>query len=175
MNNNKREVTPEYLLKQIAGARSSLLMVIIFTVVNLVMLLLDSGTYFLFSASVPYYMTAIGMGIDLGAGEAGIGTFTIVALVISAVVLAFYLLCWLLSKKRPGWFVVALIAFILDTLALVGLCLLMDMLTDSIMDLVFHGWVVLELIRAIAANKKLKKLIAQASAQEPQAPVGPEF
>lgn len=172
MNNNKREVTPEYLYKQVAGARSSLLMVIIFTVVNLAMLLLESGRYFLFSASVPYYMTAIGMGMDLGSGEAGIGTFTIVALVISAVILVFYLLCWLLSKKHPGWFVVAMIGFLLDTLALVGMCLLMGMLAESIMDLVFHGWVVVELIRAIGANKKLKKLAAQESVQEP---IGPEL
>lgn len=164
--------SPEFLHKQVAGARSTLLLVIIFTVINLAMLLLDSGTYFLFSASVPYYMTAFGIGLDLGMGEAGIGTFTLIALGISVVVLVFYLLCWLLSKKHPGWFVAALVAFLLDTLALVGLCLMMDMLTDSIMDLVFHGWVVLELVRAVVANSKLKKLPVEEPAPEP---VGPEF
>ena len=52
-NNVVDKTSPEYLVKQVAGSRSSLLMVLIFTVVNLAMLLLDSGSYFLFSASVP--------------------------------------------------------------------------------------------------------------------------
>ena len=39
MNNQK--YSPEYLLKQTAGARASLLAVLIFTVVNLAMLLLE--------------------------------------------------------------------------------------------------------------------------------------
>ena len=163
--------SPEYLLKQVAGGRSSLLTVLIFTVVNLVMLLLDSGTYFLFSASVPYYLTAFGIGMDMGMGEAGIGTFTLIALGISAAVLVLYLLCWLLSKKHPGWFAVALVAFILDTLALLGLALMMDLLTDSIMDFVFHIWVIVELVQAIRANGKLKKL----AAQQLQVPAGPEL
>lgn len=160
-NNNKREITPEYLLKQVAGARSSLLLLLILTVVNLVMLLSDSGRYFLFSASVPYYLTAFGMGMDLELGAAGIGTFTMIALGISAVILVLYLLCWLLSKKRPGWFVVALVAFVLDTLALLGLCLALDVLTESVLDLVLHAWVIWELFQAVSANSKLKKMAAQ--------------
>jgi hypothetical protein len=163
--------SPEYLHKQLAGGRNNLLLVIVFTVVNLAMLLLDSGTYFLFSASVPYYMTAFGMGMDMGMAEAGIGTFTLIALGISAVVLVFYLLCWLLSKKRPGWLVVAFVAFILDTLALLGLSVMLEMLTDNIMDLAFHVWVVVSLMQGIIANGKLKKL----PAEEPQEPIGPEF
>ncbi len=166
--------SPEYLLKQVAGARSSLLIVLVFTVVNLAMLLADSGTYFLFSASVPYYLTAFGMGMDMGLGSSGIGTFTLVGLGISAVALVWYLLCWLLSKKRPGWLVAALVAFVLDTLALLGLSLAFDMLADNVMDFVFHAWVVVELIQDISANGKLKKLPAE-PALEPQEPVGPEF
>ncbi len=169
-NNNKREVTPEYLLKQIAGARSSLLLVLIFTVVNLAMLLVDSGRYFLFSASVPYYLTMIGIIMDLEVGAAGIGTFTLIGLAISAVALVLYLLCWLLSKKRSGWFVVALVAFTLDTLALLGLSYSFGTLTESVMDFVFHGWVIVELIQAISANGKLKKMVEAESAQEPVDP-----
>ena len=167
--------SPEYLLKQAASARNSLLIVMIFTAVNLAMLLLDSGTYFLFSASVPYYLTAFGMGMDIGMGVSGIGTFTAVGLGISAVVLVLFLLCWLLSKKRPGWLVVAVVAFILDTVALVLVCLAFDALTDSIMDLVFHAWVVVSLAQGIAANGKLKKLPAEEPVLDVQAPVGPEF
>lgn len=163
------KTSPEYLQKQMAGARSSLLVVLIFTVVNLAMLLLDSNTYFLFSASVPYYMTAFAMGMDIGMGVEGIGTFTLVSLGISVLILVWYLVCWLLSKKRPGWFVAALVAFILDTLALAGLSVALDMLTDNVMDFVFHGWVIVSLVQGIIAGKKLKNLPPET--EQPTAPV----
>lgn len=169
-NKNAQKLSPEYLLKQFAGARSSLLVVLIFTVVNLAMLLLDSGTYFLFSASVPYYLTAFGMGMDIGMGADGIGTFTLVALGISAAVLVLYLLSWLLSKKRPGWLVAALVLFILDTVALVLACLALDALVDSVMDFVFHGWVIISLIQGISANGKLRKMIDEFDPNDPVDP-----
>lgn len=173
--NSANKTSPEYLLQQIAGARSALLVVLIFTVVNLVMLLLDSGTYFLFSASVPYYLTAFGLGMDIGMGESGIGTFTLISLGISAVMLLLYLLSWLLSKKRSGWLVVALVAFVLDTVALVLVCLAFDAVTDSIVDFLFHGWVILQLAQGIIANRKIRKMIREfdPDTEESDAPVTP--
>lgn len=41
----------EYLLRQVANGRYSLLLIVILTVVNLIMTILDTNTYFLFSAS----------------------------------------------------------------------------------------------------------------------------
>ena len=167
----------EYLENKMKSARHSLLLVLIFTVVNLVLLLADGNTYFLFSASVPYYLTAFGMGMD---AEMGISVFTTTALVISAVILAAYLLCWIFSKKRVGWYVVALVLFILDTVLLVRLALSFDALADSIMDLVFHAWVVLELCQALSCHKKLKALPPEPVAEPvptaavPQAPVSDE-
>lgn len=171
--NTVDKLSPEYLMKQMATARSSLLIVLVFTLVNMVMLLVDSGRYFLFSASVPYYLTALAMGMDMGMGYDGIGTFTTIALVISVLVLVWYLLCWLLSKKRPGWYIAALVAFILDTLVLLGFSLLLEMMADNIMDFVFHAWVIVELIQAISANSKLKKMPLQAPEAGPEAGVDP--
>ena len=145
----------EYLEGKMKSARHSLLLVLIFTVVNLVLLLADGNTYFLFSASVPYYLTAFGMGMDL---EMASYPYTTTALAISAVILAAYLLCWIFSKKRIGWYVVALVLFIIDTALLVLLAMAFEMLADSIMDFVFHGWVVLELCQALSCHKKLKAL-----------------
>ena len=165
MNNQK--YSPEYLLKQMAGARASLLAVLIFTVVNLAMLLLETDRYFLFSASVPQYLTAFGMGFDLGLGYWGFGPFTAIALVVSAVVLVLYLLCWLLSKKRPGWLIAALVFFIIDTVALLVVSLLLEILTENILDLVIHAWVLFELIQGISANNKLEKMIAEFDPSDP--------
>ena len=165
MNNQK--YSPEYLLKQTAGARASLLAVLIFTVVNLAMLLLEIDMYFVFSATVPQYLTAFCMGIDIGQGYLGFGPFTAIALVVSAVVLVLYLLCWLLSKKRPGWLIAALVFFIIDTVVLLVVSLLLEILTENILDLVFHGLIVFQLIQGISANYKLEKMIAEFDPSDP--------
>ena len=165
MNNQK--YSPEYLLKQTAGARASLLAVLIFTVVNLAMLLLEIDMYFVFSATVPQYLTAFCMGIDIGQGYLGFGPFTAIALVVSAVVLVLYLLCWLLSKKRPGWLIAALVFFIIDTVALLAVSLLLEILTENILDLVFHGLIIFQLIQGISANYKLEKMIAEFDPSDP--------
>lgn len=154
--------SPEYLQRQIANGRHSLLLILVFTLVNLVMVVLDSGTYFLFSASVPYYLTLFSKGIDNnfvnGPWDAN-GPYTIVALVISAVILLLFLLCWFLSKKRSGWLVAALVLFVLDTaaLALLTFTILADP-ASNIVDFVIHAWAIWELIQAIRCSGKLKKL-----------------
>lgn len=164
---NNRKYSPEYLLKQTAGARASLLAVLILTVVSLAMLLLEIDMYFVFSATVPQYLTAFCMGIDIGQGYLGFGPFTAIALVVSAVVLVLYLLCWLLSKKRPGWLIAALVFFIIDTVALLVVSLLLEILTENILDLVIHAWVLFELIQGISANYKLEKMIAEFDPSDP--------
>ena len=112
----------EYLLRQVANGRYSLLLIVILTVVNLIMTILDTNTYFLFSASVPYYLVFVGMGIENGFVDGAWnvkGTLTYTGLVIALVIVAVYLLCWLLSKERAGWLTAALVLFIVDTVALV--------------------------------------------------------
>ena len=169
----------EYLQNQFSGGRSSLLAVLIFTVVNLVMVLLDTGTQFLFSASVPYYLTFLGKAIDnnFSYGDWDVnGTFTITGLVIGVVVLVVYLLCWLLSKKRGGWLTAALVLFILDTVAL--LIFTVTLLEDpsaNIMDFVFHGVIIWQLIMAVRANGKLKRLPPENFNPMGYYGAGPEF
>lgn len=172
--------TPEYLLRQMEGARKSLLMIVVFTLINVVLLLIgvedylfgDGVTYMLFSASVPYYLAMFGVTFDWG-----IGTYTAIALVIGAVILGLYLLCWYMSKRRAGWLVAALVMFLLDTLVLVAMSVWMESLVNDILDLLFHGWAVVELIQAISANRKLNKMIESFAAYEEQylENRGPEF
>lgn len=162
--------SPEYLLKQIAGGRYSLLLILIFTVVNLVLLLVDSDRYFLFSASVPYYFTAFGIGMD-SALSGGIGTFTITALVISLLILAVYLLCWILSKKRTGWLTAALVLFCVDTVGLLFLSYIFE--TSNLLDFLLHAWAIYSLANGVYCAGKLKK-----SAPRPDAApycTGPEI
>lgn len=155
--------SPEYLTKQVAGGRYSLLLILIFTTVNLVLLLVDADRYFLFSASIPYFMTAFGMGMDIALGGT---TYTYTALAISAVILVVYLVCWFQGKKHTGWLTAAMVLFIVDTLGLIFFSFtLLENPLGSIVDFLFHGWAVYELIQAVRCAKKLKKLPSQASAQ----------
>lgn len=161
----------EYLTKQVAGGRYALLLILIFTVVNLAMVLLDTGRYFLFSASVPYYLTMLGMGMDNGFVDAAwnrIDTYTITALAISAVILALYLVCWLLSKKRAGWLTAALVLFCLDTAALLVFAwLLYDSMLTILLDLLLHVWAIWQIAYAVRCSGKLKKLPPEGTPETP--------
>lgn len=155
----------EYLEQQVKGGRSTLLVVVLFSVVNLVMLLLDTGTYFLVSASVPYYLTWFGRCMDNGTydGSGPInGEFTMVGIIVSVVILGLFFLAWLFSKKRSGWLTVSLVLFVADTVALVLISfLLLESPAANLMDLLFHAFVVWQLFQAASCAKKLAALPAE--------------
>lgn len=152
----------EYLEQQVKGGRSTLLAVVLFSVVNLVMLVLGTGTYFLFSASVPYYLTWFGRCMDNGTldGSGSInGEFTMVGIVVSVVILGLFFLAWLFSRKRKGWLTVSLVLFIADTVALVLISfLLLESPVGNLMDLLFHAFVVWQLFQAVYCARKLNAL-----------------
>ena len=148
-------------------ARANLLLVILFTVINICMLLFGSGSYFLFSAAVPYNMVLVGVllcGRFEGAEEyfLEIGTeplpsiVLVVLSVLAFIVLAIYLVCFLFcGKHRVGWMITALVFFGIDTLGM----LVMDGISiDSLMDILFHIWVLYYLIAGVTAHDKLKKM-----------------
>jgi len=171
--------SPDWLQDKIASGRHSLLLIVVFTVVNLVMVWLDSGTYFLFSASVPYYLTLYSKGIDnyfVDGPWPENGPYTMLALAVSAVILLLFLLCWLLSRRRTGWLIPAAVLFVVDTLALAWCTF--NIVYDpvgNIVDFVIHFWAIWELIRAIRCGSRLKKLAQQRNTPEPDAEVPAEI
>ena len=181
-NNAVDKNSAEYLSSKIGGGRHSLLLIVAFTVVNLLMVVLDSSTYFLFSASVPYYLTLYSKGIDNGFVDGPWpenGPVTIVALIVSGVILLLFLLCWLLSRKRTGWLVPALVLFVLDCLALIGICVWAQDFS-GILDIAFHAFVLYYLIMGVKYGNQLKNLPSEEEEQpqqpqQPQTPAGPEF
>lgn len=151
-------------------ARHNILLVLLFTAVNIVLLLVNSDTYFLFSAYIPYMIVSMGMFMcgrfpaeyygDLSEYKFFDTSVLTIAVVLAAVLCALYLLCWLLSKKGRGvWMIIALVLFCLDTV----LMLLGGIGSESISDLIFHGWVIISLSLGTYAHFKLKRL----SAEEP--------
>ena len=119
-------------------ARANLLIAIILTVVNIAFYLIQSDTYFLFSIAYPYYMFDTEFLIDA---------------VLPLAVLALYVICYFLSKKRPGFIIVALIMFIIDCVFLVLYSFYAVeatngaiTLADFIVDYLTHIWVLVYLI-----------------------------
>lgn len=148
--------------------RYNLLLVVGFTLVNIVLLLVDSNTYFLFSAYIPYTVATMGMILCgkypmeyYGGGSPSDYNFmsqsAFIGIIVLAVILvALYALAYIFSKKlRPGWLIFALVSFILDTLFM-----FVDagIQTDMLIDYLFHIWVIVSLIIGVSAGYKLKKL-----------------
>lgn len=166
-NKNVQQLSQrEQLANKFMSARHNLLLVVIFTAVNIGLMLVNSNTYFLFSASIPYYLVDLGMFLCgkypqeyyMGMGELELlaNSFLAVMIVIAVVILALYLLSWIFSKKpRVGWMIFALVFFVLDTLFMLAV---MGITADMIVDILFHAWVLISLTSGIVSYFKLKKL-----------------
>lgn len=157
----------EILTSRYFSARHNILLLVIFTLVNVFLLVTNADSYYLFSAFIPYLL------IDLGRLLCGMYpaefyaqnfpgmeflniSFFVICIIIAAVILLLYLVSWLLSKKpRVGWMIFALVFIAIDTIAM--LLWIGDFL-ESIMDILFHLWAVLSLTRGVISYYKAKKL-----------------
>ncbi len=163
-------------LQTLAGkyiaARYNLLLIVIFTLINLILLVIPSASesYFLFSASVPYILTLLGMFLcgrmpeDYYFSEEGeelLHTFLPqgffwTAFVISLMIVALYaLLCFLSREHRVGALIAALVLFAIDTVLFLfwyGIAL------EMLLDILFHGWVLVILVQGIMAHFKAKAM-----------------
>jgi hypothetical protein len=158
----------QQLERRYASARMNLLWVVLFTAINIVLLVSNSYTYFLFSAFIPYAIVDYGMIVcgkypadfygDLSQYQFFDTTVLVVLIAVAAVICVLYLLCWIFSKKRRvAWLIVGLVFFALDTVFM----LLGGISADRILDILFHGWVIISLTGGIIAHSKLKKLPAE--------------
>ncbi len=168
-NNNQNKITltkREELEGNYSKSVGNLLLVIVFSTINVILLVANSNTYFLFSAFVPYLVADYGMFFTGTYPEEyyeGMGdllffdkSLLYVALAISAVIILIYLLSWIFArKKKIGWLYAATVSFVIDTLAMFALS---GFSTDSIIDIVFHIWVLYCLINGIVTYYKIKKL-----------------
>ena len=148
------------------AARSNLLLAAVFTTINILLLLAKDFTYFLFSAAIPYLIADLGMYIcgkypeefyidGYEGAEFFNDTVFYVLLAIAFVIIAFYVLCYVFSSKgRVGWLIAALVAFSLDTLVMFS----QYNLASSIIDIIFHVYVIVFLVLGIKAHFDLKKI-----------------
>lgn len=167
-NQKNAHLTPRQLYEsRYRSSRYNLILVIAFTLVNMVLCLTNANTYFLFSASIPYLLTDLGMFLcgkypeefylqdDFNGMELLDTSFLAVMVVIAVVILALYFVCWLLSKKKVGWLIAALVLFGIDTVAMFWY---FGITKDMIIDIIFHAWVICYLAMGIQSHFKLKAL-----------------
>ena len=161
----------ETLIQNYNQARGNLLLVVVFTLINIALFLLSplEARYFLVSASIPYILVTTFYELcgkypaecyaEVYESNEPLNffdnSFWIGAIVIAFIIIVFYFLCFLLSKKmKSGWLISALVFFSLDTVCLFTL---LDP-KYFIMDIFFHAWVIVILCMGISASNKLKKL-----------------
>lgn len=165
----------EILQNKYNSSRANLLLIIAFTVINIVLLFVDGSSYFLFSIFVPYFIAFIGMLLTgklpqevYEDGWDGLEFFNdtvlYVMLFFAAAILLVYLLSWIFSRKsRVGWLIFALVLFCIDT-ALLFLIQGIDF--QTIIDIIFHIWVIVSLTSGIFAHFKLRKMPEEEPADE---------
>ena len=142
------------------NCRANLLLVVLFTVVNLFTLTFGNS-YFLFSATLPALFPAVMSELaadteylaSMGILPEEASILVIVGLVIGLILTVPYLLCWIFSKKRVGWMVAALVFFSMDCLLL-----LLTFDVSMIADILIHAWVMFYLITGVMHGFKLKKM-----------------
>ena len=161
-------LSPQQVLEtRCRNARQNLLYVVIFTLVNILLLVTKSDLYFLFSAYIPYVLVSTGMmlcgmyppeyyGQDISYLEFLSPTVFAILLTVAIVITALYFLSWIFSKKnRVGWLIFALVIFVIDT---IGMFIFTGFAVEGIVDIIFHVWVIVSLALGINAYFKLKKL-----------------
>lgn len=157
----------ERMRQQYKVARANLLLVAVCTALNIV-LYFFSDIYLLFSANLPYVVTAFG---DLLATETASPVLLYAAIALSAVFLMPYVLGYFLSKKHSGWMLACLVYFALDTVVMFLVLARFGGLGSALLDAVFHAWVIYELFRGIRCGKALRDAdVAAAATEETQEP-----
>lgn len=170
-NKNKSETIQvsqrQILENKYLNARGNILLVVALTVINIILLVTNSNTYFLFSAYIPYALVDIGMSFcGMYPAEYYVDFFDeieflpkeffAVMLSIAIVILLLYFLCWIFSKKfKIGWLIAALVFFGIDTLAMF---MINGFVIDAVIDYVIHVWVIFSFANGLVAYSKLKKL-----------------
>ena len=155
-------------------ARGNLMLVVIFTAINLLLALLNTGYYFLFSATAPQFIFEI---CRLVAQELNNNVFTIIGIFSAFLIIALYFIFFLLSKRIRAFMLAALIFFSIDSLLFVYVFFLGAFDISMILDIVFHGFIMFSLINGVMAWSKLHHIsdaeITAAMLPPPPVPVQP--
>jgi len=158
---NTRELTNEALHRRVDMGRSFILIYTVMSLANvLAVAFLGMQTKLISSISAPYYLVLMGKGMDNNFVEGPwtvTGSLTTGCVMFALLLLLVFYACWSISKKHMGWVVIALAFFVIDiaVLAAAFLFLYRGNVMLDLMDMMFHIWIVILLIRCVKAHKEL--------------------
>ncbi len=141
------------------NSRVSLLTIVILSAVNLFSIAF-AGTYFLFSAYLPQLLTVYGVFL---AEKSGSPLFLVIAVVLSIIVIVPYFVLWILSKKRVGCMIAALVLFAIDSIIFLPdfIFLLQSGDFSMIIDIVIRIWALGSLAFGVKYGFDAKREAAQ--------------
>lgn len=166
-NKNQNQLNEKQLYeRRYSSSCGSILLVVAFTLINGLLLIAKSNTYFLFTAWVPYLLLDVGMYLcgkypaeyyegnvaDYSFMNNGVFSFLIGA---ALLIVLLYLVCWYIAKKgKVVGIIGGLVLMLIDTGIMLVWC---GINADMIMDIVFHAWMIFSMISGISGYFKLKK------------------
>ena len=147
----------------------NLLLMIVFTIVNLLLLAFNVDIGFAFSAVVPQLVLSYGLAFADIFGA----TATVLGIAICLIILGVYALCGFMSKKNPGWMAAALVLFSIDSAAVIFMMIAWGEFLPWLIDILFHCWIMFYLIRGTVLGFRLKAA-GEFTASLPAAPLQQE-
>jgi hypothetical protein len=153
------------LQKKIKSGMSSFMTLIILSLINNILAIVNASISFPFSI----FSSVAVMGLTEGiADNFGIPAIAIVGLVLSFLTIGIYALLYYLSARRvwPVWTAFGL--FVADTLLLAGFALLSDDLSSFTFDFVFHVYIIWALLTLARSKMRLSQLTRSYVDQVPE-------
>lgn len=148
-------------------ARAGLLLLTVFTLLNMSLVLLGQDLFFLFSASLPYQAVYLGMyrigklpdevyGAALKEMEFSAPSFLIAQTVAAVVLTALFFLCWIRSARRSAYqLTLATLLLAADTVYLIKTA---PLGAQTVIDLMMHALILFYLLSGIVAAMRLSHL-----------------
>lgn len=175
----------ELCVRRYNTAVNSILLIIVLTIVNIALIMAGQDTYFLFSASIPYYLVATAAILcgalpdsfyieNIGAHPDQLTfkpmSYLYAMIAVAAIFMVFYVVAWLFARKgKVALLIAALAVFVIDTVS-PFIFFEFDASTGA-MDLIIHALVIAEFVLGIVSYFKLKKLPPEPVYQPVETPV----
>jgi len=146
--------TVKQLAVRFTRARHNLLLVVAFTTINLVLRVVGSDVFFLFSATLPMFIYDRAITANTG-------------IILGAAVIFVYLLCWIMAKQWRWFIVIALIFFLVDIGFYADFLIWNRHFLPYVFDvsfaieIAFRLWILISLISGTIAWARLRKLSNQ--------------
>lgn len=148
----------ERLKKRVNTAKTTIILVAVLTIANTVLIAINADMVFTFSAYIPQFVTFL--FADLAA-DLQDKTDLYIGVAIAILMALIYVALWFGAKKKDSFIAVALVLFGIDTAFMLYFDVIVYFDISSVIDILFHGWVVFDLIMGIHAYSKLKKMPAE--------------